>query len=331
MMAKNIPKMPLPKLDDLFTTEEERTNDKLEKVIDIKISDIDDFPDHPFKVIENEDMYNMRDSIKENGVLVPALVRQKPDGRYEMVSGHRRKYASQLANNETLPCIVRDLTDDEAVIIMVDSNLQREEILPSEKAFAYKMKLEALTHQGKRTDLTSAQVGEKLESKYSVQLLAEEVGDSRSQIQRFIRLTALIPELLDLVDEKQIALSPAVELSFLKDEEQYAVLDCIECNVATPSHAQAIRLKKMSQEGTLTKLFPRKHISMGSRTNTTKITASVVTDSTAPLTSSWQKKHVKYWDGILRRKKLKILLLMPLNFMGNISKDKSLWMQDSGS
>ena len=147
MMAKNIPKMPLPKLDDLFTTEEERTNAKLEKVIDIKI----------------------------NGRIVPALVRQKPDGRYEMVSGHRRKYASQLANNETLPCIVRDLTDDEAVIIMVDSNLQREEILPSEKAFAYKMKLEALTHQGKRTDLTSAQLGEKLESKYSVQLLAEEV------------------------------------------------------------------------------------------------------------------------------------------------------------
>ena len=194
----------------------------------------------------------MRDSIKENGVLVPALVRQKPDGRYEMVSGRRRKYASQLANNETLSCIVRDLTDDEAVIIMVDSNLQREEILPSEKAFAYKMKLEALTHQGKRTDLTSAQLGEKLESKYSVQLLAEKVGDSRSQIQRFIRLTALIPELLDLVDEKQIALSPAVELSFLKDEEQYVVLDCIECNVATLSHAQAIRLKKMSQEGTLT-------------------------------------------------------------------------------
>ena len=166
MMAKNIPKMPLPKLDDLFTTEKERTNDKLEKVIDIKISDIN----HPFKVIENEDMFNMRDSIKENGVLVPALVRQKPDGRYEMVSGHRRKYASQLVNNETLPCIVRDLTDDEAVIIMVDSNLRREEILPSEKAFAYKMKLEALTHQGKRTDLTSAQLGEKLESKYSVSI-----------------------------------------------------------------------------------------------------------------------------------------------------------------
>ena len=250
MMAKNIPKMPLPKLDDLFTTEEEKTNDKLEKVIDIKISDIDDFPDHPFKVIENEDMFNMRDSIKENGVLVPALVRQKSDGRYEMVSGHRRKYASQLANKETLPCIVRNLTDDEAVIIMVDSNLQREEILPSEKGFAYKMKLEALSHQGKRNDLTSDQVGPKLIR--SNELLSNDVGESISNIKRYIRLTELIPELLELVDEKQIALSPAVELSFLKDEEQYAVLDCIECNIATPSHAQAIRLKKMSQEGTLT-------------------------------------------------------------------------------
>ena len=249
-MAKNIPKMPLPKLDDLFTTEEERTNDKLEKVIDIKISDIDDFPDHPFKVIENEEMHNMRDSIKENGVLVPALVRQKTDGRYEMVSGHRRKYASQLANKETLPCIVRSLTDDEATIIMVDSNLQREEILPSEKGFAYKMKLEALSHQGKRNDLTSDQVGPKLIR--SNELLSNDVGESISNIKRYIRLTELIPELLELVDEKQIALSPAVELSFLKDEEQYAVLDCIECNVATPSHAQAIRLKKMSQEGTLT-------------------------------------------------------------------------------
>ena len=251
-MAKDLSKMPLPKLDDLFTTEEERTNANLEKVVDIKISDIDDFPEHPFKVIENDDMYNMRDSIKENGVLVPALVRPKSNGRYEMVSGHRRKFASQLANKETIPCIVRDLSDDEAIIIMVDSNLQREEILPSEKAFAYKMKLEALSHQGKRTDLTSDQLGEKLKNKYSVEQIADEVGDSKSQIQRFIRLTELIPELLDLVDEKQIALSPAVELSFLNDEQQYAVLDCIECNVATPSHAQAIRLKKLSQEGILT-------------------------------------------------------------------------------
>ena len=244
--------MHLPTLDDLFTTQEERDSARLEKVVEISIKDIDDFPKHPFKVIENDDMYNMRDSIKENGVLVPALVRPKANGRYEMVSGHRRKFASELANKETIPCIVRDLSDDEAIIIMVDSNLQREEILPSEKAFAYKMKLEALSHQGKRTDLTFDQLGEKLESKYSVQVLAEEVGDSKSQIQRYIRLTELIPELLDLVDEKQIALSPAVELSFLTDEQQYAVLDCIECNIATPSHAQAIRLKKLSQEGTLT-------------------------------------------------------------------------------
>ena len=248
-MAKNIPKMPLPKLDDLFTTEEERTNDKLEKVIDIKLSDIDDFPDHPFKVIENEEMYNMRDSIKENGVLVPALVRQKTDGRYEMVSGHRRKYASQLANKETLPCIVRSLTDDEATIIMVDSNIQREEILPSEKGFAYKMKLEALSHQGKRNDLTSSQVATRLDT---ATLIGKENGDSRDTVFRYIKLTELIPELLDLVDKKEIALLPAFELAFLKDEEQYAVLDCIECNVATPSHAQARILKRLSQEGTLT-------------------------------------------------------------------------------
>ncbi len=251
-MTKSISKMPLPKLDDLFTTEEERKNEKLEKVVDIELTKIDDFPDHPFKVIENDEMYNMRDSIKENGVLVPALVRPKSDGRYEMVSGHRRKFASQLADKETIPCIVRDLSDDEAIIIMVDSNLQREEILPSEKAFAYKMKLEALSHQGKRTDLTSTQVVEKLDNKYSVEILADEVGEGRETIRRYIRLTELIPELLDMVDEKQIALSPAVELSFLNDEEQYAVLDCIECNVATPSHAQAIKLKKLSQEGTLT-------------------------------------------------------------------------------
>ena len=249
MMAKNIPKMPLPKLDDLFTTEEERTNAKLEKVIDIKKNDIDDFPDHPFKVIENEEMYNMRDSIKENGVLVPALVRQKTDGRYEMVSGHRRKYASQLANKETLPCIVRSLTDDEATIIMVDSNIQREEILPSEKGFAYKMKLEALSHQGKRNDLTSSQVATRLDT---ATLIGKENGDSRDTVFRYIKLTELIPELLDLVDKKEIALLPAFELAFLKDEEQYAVLDCIECNVATPSHAQARILKRLSQEGTLT-------------------------------------------------------------------------------
>ena len=249
-MAKDLSKMPLPKLDDLFTTEEERKNADLEKIIDIDINNIDDFPEHPFKVIENDEMYNMSESIKENGVLVPVLVRPKDNGRYEMVSGHRRKFASQLANKETIPCIVRELTDDEAIIIMVDSNLQREEILPSEKAFAYKMKLEALSHQGKRNDLTSDQVGPKLER--ANQILAGESNTSTSQIKRFIRLTKLIPELLELVDNKQIALSPAVELSFLTDEEQYAVLDCIECNISTPSHAQAIRLKNLSLEKKLT-------------------------------------------------------------------------------
>ena len=234
-MAKDLSKMPLPKLDDLFTT--------------IKISDIEDFPDHPFKVIENDDMYNMRDSILENGVLIPALVRPKDDGKYEMVSGHRRKFASELAGKETIPCIVRNLTDDEAVIIMVDSNLQREEVLPSEKAFAYKMKLEALSHQGKRNDLTSDQLGPKLER--ANETLSKQVNDSVTQIKRYIRLTRLIPELLEMVDNKQIAFLPAVELSYLKDDEQYSLLDSIEYNVATPSHAQAIIMKKMSQEGTL--------------------------------------------------------------------------------
>ena len=249
MMAKNIPKMPLPKLDDLFTTEEERTNDKLEKVIDIKISDIDDFPDHPFKVIDDDEMEKMKNSIIDNKVIIPALVRPKPDGRYEMISGHRRKRASELANKETLPCVVRELTDDEAVIIMVDSNIQREEILPSEKAYAYKMKLEALSNKGKRNDLTSSQVATRLDT---ATLIGKEKGDSRDTVFRYIKLTELIPELLDLVDKKEIALLPAFELAFLKDEEQYAVLDCIECNVATPSHAQARVLKRLSQEETLT-------------------------------------------------------------------------------
>lgn len=255
-MEKKETKMQIPKitLDDLFSTQEQRDNANLEKVIDIKLTDIDDFPDHPFKVKDDDEMDNMRQSVEENGILHPILVRPKSDGRYELISGHRRKRASQLANKETIPCIVRDLTDDEATIIMVDSNMQREEILPSEKAFAYKMKLEAMTHQGKRNDLidnlTSDQLGPKLVR--ANEKLSNDVGESISNIKRFIRLTYLIPELLELVDNKQIALSPAVELSFLNDEQQYAVLDSIECNVATPSHAQAIKLKKMSQEGTLT-------------------------------------------------------------------------------
>lgn len=255
-MEKKETKMQIPKitLDDLFSTQEQRDNANLEKIIDIKLTDIDDFPDHPFKVKDDDEMDNMRQSVEENGILHPILVRPKSDGRYELISGHRRKRASQLANKETIPCIVRDLTDDEATIIMVDSNMQREEILPSEKAFAYKMKLEAMTHQGKRNDLidnlTSDQLGPKLVR--ANEKLSNDVGESISNIKRFIRLTYLIPELLELVDNKQIALSPAVELSFLNDEQQYAVLDSIECNVATPSHAQAIKLKKMSQEGTLT-------------------------------------------------------------------------------
>lgn len=248
-MAKDLSKMPLPKLDDLFTTEEERTNANLEKVVDIKISDIDDFPDHPFKVIDDDKMEKMKNSIIDNKVIIPALVRPKPNGRYEMISGHRRKRASELANKETLPCVVRELTDDEAVIIMVDCNIQREEILPSEQAFAYKMKFEALRNKGKRNDLTSSQVATRLDT---ATLIGKEKGDSRDTVFRYIKLTELIPELLDLVDKKEIALLPAFELAFLKDEEQYAVLDCIECNVATPSHAQARILKRLSQEGTLT-------------------------------------------------------------------------------
>ena len=250
-MEKKETKMQIPKitLDSLFTTQEQRDEAKLEKVIDIKINEIDDFPNHPFKVIDNEEMEQMKESVIENGVLVPALVRQKEDGRYEMISGHRRKFASQLANKDTIPCIVRDLSDDEATIIMVDSNMQREEILPSERAFAYKMKIEAMSNQGKRTDLeTSSQVGKRLNA---YEELADETGESRNQIHRFIRLTNLIPELLEKVDNKDIAFNPAVELSYLTEEEQYALLDCIEYNDCTPSHAQSIVLKKLSQAGEL--------------------------------------------------------------------------------
>lgn len=243
-MEKKETKMQIPKikLDDLFSTQEQRDNAKLEKIVDIKIDCIDDFPNHPFKIIDNEEMEQMKESIADNGVLIPALVRPKPDGRYEMISGHRRKFASQLALKETMPCIVRELSDDEAIIIMVDSNMQREEILPSEKAFAYKMKLDAMKHQG----ITCGQVGHK-----SRDVIAENVEDSARQVQRYIRLTKLIPELLDKVDTKEIAFNPAVELSYLTEEEQYALLDCIEYNDATPSHAQAIVMKKLSQEGSL--------------------------------------------------------------------------------
>lgn len=247
-MAEQKQKMHLPKLDDLFTTEDERVKNNSELITEIDLSDIDNFPDHPFKVIDNEELFQMSESIKDKGVIVPALVRPKEDGRYEMISGHRRKRASELAGLEKIPCIVRELSDDEAIIAMVDSNMQREEILPSERAFAYKMKLDAMNRQGKRTDLTFSQVGMKLNS---YEELSEQSGDSRNQIHRYIRLTYLIPELLEKVDNKEIAFNPGVELSYLKEEEQYALLDCIEYNDCTPSHAQTIIMKRLSQEGKL--------------------------------------------------------------------------------
>ena len=255
-MAKNEAKMPLPKLDELFTTEEERQTANLEKVIDIPITEIEDFPNHPFRVIVNDELKEMASSIEKDGVREPALVRPIGNGKYQMISGHRRKRASELANKDTLPCIVRELTDDEATIIMVDSNIQREEILPSEKAFAYKMKLEAMRHQGKRVDLledeTSTPMVEKLKGKTSVRLLGEQNNESAEQIRRYIRLTHLIPELLEQVDLKRIAFRPAVELSYLSEDNQYVVQNIFEFDEVTPSLSQAIRLKKLEQEGKLT-------------------------------------------------------------------------------
>ena len=239
----------LTSLDDLFTTQSERDEAKRESVKDIPLSEIRDFPNHPFKVRDDEAMMELADSIRQHGVLVPALVRPKADGGYEMVAGHRRKHASELANCETLSCIVRNLSDDEATIIMVDSNLQRETVLPSEKAFAYKMKLEAMKRQGQRTDLTSSPVATKLDT---ATVLGRQSGESRDQVFRFIRLTNLIPEILELIDANKIALRPAVELSYLTEEEQRSLLDTMECEDCTPSHAQAIKMRKFSQEGRLT-------------------------------------------------------------------------------
>lgn len=224
----------------------------IEKAIPVPIEKLIDFPNHPFKVNDDKEMEKMVETVKQGGIIIPLIVRPKDDGTYEIISGHRRKRASQLANLKEVPCIIRNLTDDEATIIMVDSNMQREKILPSEKAFAYKMKLEAQKHQGQRTDLTSAQVGQKLENKTAREKVAEDVGESREQIRRYIRLTELIPELLNLVDEERIAFNPAVELSYLKEDEQYILLNLIQFNDATPSQAQAKYLKKLSQEGKLT-------------------------------------------------------------------------------
>ncbi len=257
-MKENEEKMHFPKvtIDDFFMTQEERDAQKLERIQNLPLNKIFDFPNHPFKVRDDEKMFETVDSIKEHGVLVPAIVRPKENGTYEMVAGHRRKRACQLAQLEEMPCIIRNLTDDEATIIMVDSNLQREEILPSERAFAYKMKLEAIKRQGKRNDLTSTQVVQK----WSVEVIAEEMGESREKIRRYIRLTYLIPDILQFVDnhylnEKEkmkMALAPAVEISYLSNKEQEILLEAMETSIATPSTSQAQRLRAESEKGTLT-------------------------------------------------------------------------------
>ena len=249
-MKSSAKKIELASVDDLFSTEEGRQDAKLEKIQELPLSELHPFKNHPFKVKDDEAMMETADSIKQYGVLVPAIARPDPEGGYELVAGHRRHRASELAEKETMPVIVRDLDDDAATIIMVDSNLQRESLLPSERAFAYKMKLEAVKHQGARTDLTSRQLGEK--SQTSIQKVADQAGESQRQVQRYIRLTELIPELMDMVDEKKIALNPAYELSFLKKEEQVDLLDAMDSEQATPSLSQAQRLKKYSQEGHLT-------------------------------------------------------------------------------
>ena len=251
-MKSSAKKVELASVDDLFSTEESRADAQREKVVEIPLSELHPFKGHPFKVKDDEAMMETADSIKQYGVLVPAIARPDPEGGYELVAGHRRHRASELAEKETMPVIVRNLDDDAATIIMVDSNLQRESLLPSERAFAYKMKLDAMKHQGERVDLTCSQVGNKLEGKKSSEILAEQVGQSKNQIFRYIRLTELIPELLDMVDEKKIALNPAYELSFLKKEEQVDLLDAMDSEQATPSLSQAQRLKKYSQEGHLT-------------------------------------------------------------------------------
>lgn len=251
MAKSNALKMKLPSVDDLFSTEESRQEAKLAKIYDIPISEIDDFPDHPFKVRDDEDMENLVESIRERGVITPATVRQKEDGRYELISGHRRKYACEKLGMETLRCEVVEMNKEEATILMVESNFQRSEILPSEKAFAYKMRLEAMSRQGQRTDLTSTPLGEKLSGKeaLSVTKIGNETGDSATQIQRYIRLTNLVPELLDFVDEGKIKMRPAVELSYLDEETQRDVVDRIDETEAFPSHDQAIRIRKAFEAG----------------------------------------------------------------------------------
>ena len=239
----------LTSYDEIFQTEETRIEATQEKVIDIPLIELHPFKNHPFKVIDDESMLETAESITKHGVLVPVIARPREEGGYELISGHRRKRASELAGKETLPCIVRNLDDDAATIIMVDSNIQRENILPSERAFAYKLKLEAMKHQGERKDLTSSQVGMKLQA---LDIIGQQAGDSRNQVHRFIRLTELVPELLDMVDAKKIAFNPAVELSYLMPHEQVQLMEAMEMEQSTPSLSQAQRLKKYSQDGKLT-------------------------------------------------------------------------------
>lgn len=239
----------LPTLDDIFLTQEQRDEAKLSKIRDIPISEIDDFPNHPFKVRDDEDMVQLVESIKERGVITPATVRQKENGRYELISGHRRKRASEIAGLDTLRCEVFDLTREEATVLMVESNFQRSQILPSEKAFAYKMRLEAMKRQGQRSDLTSTPVVSKSRTNEE---LGTEVGESREQIRRYIRLTNLVPELLEFVDEGRIKMRPAVELSYLNEDRQRDIVEEIDLSDSTPSHAQAIKMRKFFEEGNLT-------------------------------------------------------------------------------
>lgn len=238
--------------DELFMNDQDRAENRLPKIYDIPLSEIDEFPDHPFKVKDDEDMLQLVESVRERGIITPITLRRKEDGRYEIVSGHRRKRACEIAGLETIPAEIKELSRDEAIILMVESNLQRSVILPSEKAFSYKMRLEAMKRQGQRTDLTSRPVGDKLDERRSGEILGETVGESERQVQRYIRLTELVPELLQLVDDGKIALRPAVELSYLNDIEQQDLVEEIGLTLATPSHAQAIKMRNFSKEGKLT-------------------------------------------------------------------------------
>ena len=302
-MKSSAKKVELASVDDLFSTEEGRKDARLEKVQEIPLEELHPFRNHPFKVKDDEAMLETADSVRQYGVLVPAIARPDPAGGYELVAGHRRHRASQLAEKETMPVIVRDLDDDAATIIMVDSNLQRESLLPSERAYAYKMKLEAMKHQGSRGDLTSSQVGTKLRAD---ELLAQQSGSSRNQVQRYIRLTELIPALLDMVDEKKIAFNPAYELSFLSPEEQRMVLDGMDYAQATPSLSQAQRLKRFSQEGKLSENVVQAILSEEKKSEWDKVTLDSGTlrkyfpksytpqrmqETIIKLLEAWQKKR----------------------------------------